>query len=182
MEFLEVFFHSVILGRNGRHEPDCQETRRNPARPRGGCRLDPARAFRLCAIRQAGRREFSAAVRKEGALVGARSCEGGACWGNDLSVQELASKNLELEQVKSRWANEREEGRKTSQTEASGNLLRLRNANAMSTMRPTEADSLKGQVKQLEVDNLTLAAETARYKSDMEELRNKLRTVPLHFT
>jgi hypothetical protein len=96
---------------------------------------------------------------------GARSCEGGACWGNDLSVQELASKNLELEQVKSRWANEREEGRKTSQTEASGNLLRLRNANAMSTMRAAEADSLKGQVKQLEVDNLTLAAETARYKS-----------------
>ena len=84
--------------------------------------------------------------------------------------------------MKSRWANEREEGRKTSQTEASGNLLRLRNANAMSTMRATEADSLKGQVKQLEVDNLTLAAETARYKSDMEELRNKLRTVPLHFT
>jgi hypothetical protein len=85
-------------------------------------------------------------------------------------LQELTSKKLELEQAFKQFESERDEARKTAQTEASGNLLRLRNANAMTTMRATEVDALKTSLNLKGVEKLKLEVENAQYKSAMRKL------------
>ena len=87
-----------------------------------------------------------------------------------LALQELTSKKLELEQAFKQFESERDEARKTAQTEASGNLLRLRNANAMTTMRATEVDALKTSLNLKGVEKLKLEAENAQYKLAMRKL------------